>query len=50
MVYVGGFWFSNEAKIRLYYDSDNQEFILIVVDDDNDKVYSYQGTVVEEGE
>ena len=50
MEYIGGFWFSNEAKIRLLYDSDNQEFKLIVVDDDNNKVYSYEGTVVEEGE
>lgn len=49
MVYVGGFWFSNEAKIKLYYNSDTQEFALEVVDDNN-KVYSYEGTVVEEGE
>lgn len=50
MVYIGGFWFSNEAKIKLYYNSDTKEFALEVVDDDNDKVYSYVGTVVEEGE
>ena len=50
MVYVGGFWFSNEAKIKLFYNSDDQSFLLIVTDDDNNKVYSYEGTVVEEGE
>ena len=50
MVYVGGFWFSNEAKIRIFYNSEDQNFLLIVVDDDNNKVYSYEGTVVEEGE
>ena len=50
MVYVGGFWFSNEAKIKIFYNSEDQNFLLIVVDDDNNKVYSYEGTVVEEGE
>ena len=50
MVYIGGFWFSNEAKIKLVYNSEDQNFLLIVTDDDNNKVYSYEGTVVEEGE
>ena len=50
MVYIGGFWFSNEAKIKLFYNSEDQNFLLIVTDDDNNKVYSYEGTVVEEGE
>ena len=50
MVYIGGFWFSNEAKIKLVYNSEDQNFLLIVVDDDNNKVYIYEGTVVEGGE
>lgn len=50
MIYMGSFWFSEEAKVKVFYNSDDQSFMIVVVDDANEKVYSYEGTVVEEGE
>lgn len=47
MDYFGAIRFSEEAKIRIAYNSDTKEFLIIVVDDENEKVYGYEGTVTE---
>lgn len=47
MDYFGAIRFSEEAKIKIFYNSDNKDFLIIVVDDENEKVYGYEGTVVE---
>ena len=46
-MYTGELRFGEDAKIMVGYSPDDQSFIIVVFDDANEKIYSYEGTVTE---